>query len=133
MGSILYAFSGFIIVGSGWYSYSSTGAYVAFLLFSFEKLYRAGDFRWFPLAVALLASSVFSLYTYGLFLLIYSMVRFLDENAWSIKKYSLLLLKIAALGLLGVAISSIYIIIDCSGDSDKWNIVFLVKNPCSGK
>ncbi len=107
-GSILYAFSGFIIVGSGWFSYSSTGACVAFLLLAFEKLYRKNDGRWFPLAVALMATSVFSLYTYGLFLLLYSLFRFLDENGWSIGSYSRLLLKMTLLGVLGVAIGFVF-------------------------
>ncbi len=106
-GSILYAFSGFIIVGSAWYSYSSTGVSVAFLLLAFERLYRKNDARLFPLAVALLSPSVFSLYTYGLFLLLYSLVRFLDENPWNVRHYSLLLLKMAGFGALGIAISFI--------------------------
>ncbi len=106
-GSLLYAFSGFIIVGSAWYSYSATGVSVALLLLAFEKLYRKNDARWFPPAVALLGASVFSLYTYGMFLLLYSLVRFLDENRWNVRLYSLLLLKMAGLGALGIAISFI--------------------------
>jgi len=57
--------------------------------------------------VALLGSSVFSLYTYGLFLSLYSLVRFLDENPWNLRRYSRLLLKMAGFGALGIAISFI--------------------------
>ncbi len=103
-GALLYAFSGFIIVGSAWYSYSSTGVSVAFLLLAFEKLYRENDARWFPPAVALLASSVFSLYTYGAFLLLYSIVRFLDEHPWNFRSYAGLLFKMVVFGALGIAI-----------------------------
>jgi hypothetical protein len=106
-GSLFYAFSGFIIVGSGWFSYSATGVYVAFLLFAFEKLYRNRDGRWFPVAVALLSSSVFSLYTYGLFLLLYATVRFFDDHKGSIGEYFRVITNMALLGALGIAIGFI--------------------------
>ena len=67
---LLFAFSGYMILGSGWYVHSTFVVFGAFLLFSFEKLFKHNSWGYFPVAVFLIGSqSAFYLYTLGLFLL----------------------------------------------------------------
>lgn len=109
-GGLLFTFSGFVILGSGWYVFSTEAVYAALLLLAFEKLYQKNIWWLFPVPVALISSfQPFNLYVYGLFLLIYIIFRFTDDNGWQTKKLSLLLLKVALPGLLGVLISSVFL------------------------
>ncbi len=112
-GSVLFAFNGYMLVGGGWYDHSTGVVAGVFLLFAFEKLFKENSWLFFPPAVALLGSySIFHLYTYGLFLLIYAMFRFIDETGFNIKQFLLLLLKMSLLGILGVAAVSAFILND---------------------
>ena len=109
-GSLLYAFSGFIILGSGWYMFSFEAVNAALLLLAFEKLFRNNSWTLFPVAVALIGISMpFNLYVYGLFLIIYAIFRHLDEKGWNTKSFLLLFSKISLLGLLGVGMSSLFL------------------------
>lgn len=77
VGGLLFAFSGYMIIGGCWYGHATYVLYGAFLLFSFEKIFVEDIYIFFPAAVALIASnSVFYMYTFGLFLIIYGIFRF---------------------------------------------------------
>ena len=109
IGGLLFAFSGYMIVGSGWYGHSTATVFGAFLLFSFEKLVREDVPYYFPIAVYLVCSrSVFYMYTFGLFLLIYAAFRFIDEKGWEVKALFKLYLKMAGLGLLGLGMGCLF-------------------------
>ncbi len=111
VGGLLFSFSGFMILGSGWYVFSTEAVYGALLLFSFEKLFKNNSWILFPVTIALIASEEpFHLYLDGLFLLVYAIFRYSDEKGWQIKGLSILFLKISGLGLLGIAISSVFFI-----------------------
>ena len=72
-GSLLFAFSGFMICGGTWYVFSYEAVCVSFLLFSFEKFYTKKIWYFLPIAIALIAIwQPFSLFTDGLLLLFYS-------------------------------------------------------------
>ena len=106
VGAVLFSSSGYLIVGSGWYGHSTFVLAGIFYLFAFEKLYQDGFWPLLPLAVLLILSrSPFYLYILSLFLLIYIIVRFSVENGWNPKGLSVLLLKTAAVGTLGLAMS----------------------------
>ena len=47
LGALLYGFSGYMIVGSGWYIFSTEAVYVALLLYSFERFYQKGSWLLF--------------------------------------------------------------------------------------
>ena len=111
IGTLLYCFSGFMFVGGQWWIFSTEACYLAILLLSFEKLYRQNSWYLFPLAVALLAVlNPFMLYTSSLFLFIYFLFRhFSSEEPWD-KKFISLFLKMCCLGLLGLMISSLFLV-----------------------
>ncbi len=109
MGGLLYAFSGFMIIGSGWYIFSTLGLYVALLLLSFEMLYSEQKWWLFPVTVALIAAyNIFSLYTCSIFLLLYVIFRVLGDKQESGKQLTKLLVKMVILGAIGISISTVF-------------------------
>jgi|CXWL01.1.fsa_nt_gi uncharacterized membrane protein YfhO len=109
MGGLLYAFSGFMIIGSGWYIFSTLGLYVALTLLSFEMLYLEKKWWLFPISVALLAAlNVVSLYTCSLFLFLYVLFRVFGDEAVDFKRFPQLLIRMLLLGGLGILISSAF-------------------------
>jgi uncharacterized membrane protein YfhO len=104
IGGVLVAFSGYMVLGSGWYGHSTFVLSGIFLLFSFEKLFKENKWFYFPLSVAfILARSPFYVYILGIFLLIYSIFRILDEDRYKIKDIFTLYLKLTGAGILGLA------------------------------
>ncbi|HSM98785.1 MAG TPA: YfhO family protein, partial [Gallionella sp.] len=109
MGGLLYAFSGFMIVGGGWYVFSTLGLYTALILLAFEMLYSEGKWWLFPISVALIAAYNFvSLYTCSVFLLFYVLFRVFSGEEISLTKLPALLLRLLSLGALGVLISAVF-------------------------
>ncbi|HXD93367.1 MAG TPA: YfhO family protein, partial [Bacteroidia bacterium] len=114
VGSLLFAFSGFMIIGSCWYIFSYEAFNVALLLLAFEKLYQQNKGYLFPLSLAIIATSQpFNLYVYGLFLLIYTVLRYFEDGKnTSFKPLFILLGKMAGLGVLALLMSAIFLIPD---------------------
>jgi uncharacterized membrane protein YfhO len=112
-GGILMAFSGYMVLGSGWYGHSAFVLFGVFLLFSFEKLFKENKWYYFPFAIALIASrSPFYVYILGIFLLVYSIFRLLDEHRYDLKSASILYLKIVGAGMLGLAMVAPFLMND---------------------
>lgn len=110
IGSLLYAFNGFIILGSGWYIFSFEALNSALLLLAFEKLFRKDLWALFPVAIAFIGiSQPFNLYVYGMFIAVYAIFRYLDEKEWQAKSFFVMFSKLTLLGLLGIAISSFFL------------------------
>ena len=101
VGGLLIAFSGYMVVGSGW-GFSAHIFKAAFLLFSFEQLYLKKRWYFFPFAFIWLSSNVFILYVYSVFLLIYSIFRYFSENEKGISNYLKLSGKMILLGAIGL-------------------------------
>jgi len=113
IGGVLIAFSGYMVLGSGWYGHSTFVLSGIFLLFSFEKLFKENKWFYFPFSVALiLARSPFYVYILGIFLLIYSIFRILDEGDYKMKDIRSLYLKLAGAGILGMAMVAPFLIND---------------------
>jgi uncharacterized membrane protein YfhO len=101
-GTLLFAFSGWLVLGSSWLLTSNVFR-AAFLLFAFERLFLKKQWYWFPLAVAVLSSRVFDLYLFSLFLLLYASFRFFVVNTdATAKKYFNLIGRMIALGAVGL-------------------------------
>jgi hypothetical protein len=110
VGGLLFAFSGYMILGGQWYHFSYDAMCCAFLLFAFEKLYQCGVWWLLPLPFALLAAyQPFYLYLYGLFILVYATIRFLETESWNLRNYTRLLMRVGTLSALGIALSGIFL------------------------
>jgi len=111
IGGVLYSFTSFIILGGEWVIFSTEAVYIALLLYSFEKLYQDNNWILFPISIFLIASNQpFDLYVIGLFLVIYIIFRLFEANEKEPKKIFILLRKLTCLGILGIAISSFFLI-----------------------
>jgi len=109
IGSILYAFSSFMILGSTLGLFSTECVYFALLLYAFERLYGKGDGRLLPVVTALFAAfQPFALYLYGLFLVTYVFFRVGSEQGWQPRRLRQLLLQTAALSALGIGMAAVF-------------------------
>lgn len=107
IGSLLYAYSGFMIVGSCWFIFAAEVLTMAFILLGFEKLYRNNNLWILPFPIAyLVISRPFVLAPLTVFLLIYITFRVLSEGDFNLKHYLLTLVKTALAGLAGVLITA---------------------------
>lgn len=77
LGTLLFSFCGFMIIGACWYLFTFEAFNVALFLFGFERLYQKNQWAWFALAVFLAAISFpVNIFTFGLFILSYALFRF---------------------------------------------------------
>ncbi len=121
VGSLLFSFSGFMILGGGWYQFSFEAIVAVSLLLSFEKLFQQNSWALFPIVIAVIGLSMpFNLYVFGLFIAIYAVFRFIDKDGWNFKAFALLFSKLALLGILGAGISSYFMF---------GNILALIESP----
>ena len=108
VGGLAYAFCGFMMVGSGWYVFSTQGVYIAALLLGFERLFQKNSCWLFTIAVFYLACDIsFYLYLGALLILVYSTFRLIDEYGWRPKKLLNCYMQMAVWGALGVLMSSV--------------------------
>ncbi len=87
IGALFFAFSGFMIGGSGWHQHTYQLLYFALLLFGFEQALRKKRYLGFLLVLIFTfkALNVFYLYLFGTFLFIYAIFRII-EHYQSIKE-----------------------------------------------
>ncbi|MEN8120045.1 MAG: YfhO family protein [Bacteroidota bacterium] len=106
IGSLLIAFSGYIVVGSSW-GFSGHVFKAVFLLFAFEQLYVKKRWYFFPFAVIFLSHNPFILFIYSLFLLIYSLFRYFSLDKTSIIGFIKLSGKMIMWGTIGILMNFI--------------------------
>ncbi|MEI7661278.1 MAG: YfhO family protein [Bacteroidota bacterium] len=110
-GTLLYCFSGFMIVGGGWTIFSIEVLYFALLLFAFEKLYRQNSWYLFPVAIALIAMlRPFDIYVFGLFLILYFLFRHFSSDKPTFRKLAILSGQMLILSVLGIIMSMFFFI-----------------------
>lgn len=112
IGGLALAFSGYMMAGSsGWYGHSSLILYGVFLFLAFEQLYLKKRWYYFPLAIVLISSaSLFYVYIFTLFLIVYILLRFISDHGFKVKRLFLLFLNMGFLGILGLSINAIFLI-----------------------
>lgn len=109
LGSIMFAYSGYMILGSCWQGFSMEVMLAAFFLYAFERYFIQKSWFLFPIAIALLSiCQPFLLYLYSVFLLIYVPFRFFDSTTSPHPRLLPLFLKLAGLGLLGMAMGAFF-------------------------
>ncbi|MEZ4886662.1 MAG: YfhO family protein [Chitinophagales bacterium] len=104
IGSLLMAFSGYAILGSTWYGHSKFVFEGVFVLLAFELLFKQNKWWLFPISIMFFLGS--KLYFIGIFLLLYSLFRFMDTKGWKPQELLQLYLKMGILGLLGLTFTA---------------------------
>jgi uncharacterized membrane protein YfhO len=81
VGAIMFSFCSFMILGSGWYTFSSEAMNMAILLYGYEVFMSKRKWFWFVVAIFLLAISMpVNLFWFGLFLFSYMLLRQYQTN-----------------------------------------------------
>jgi hypothetical protein len=109
-GALLFAFSGFTMVGSGWYIFSTTALYAAFVLFGLERFLQGGPFWPLTVAVALTgANQPFDLYLFAPIALAYVALRCVEAAGLQVRSYLRDVGRAAAAAALGVGLSAVFL------------------------
>lgn len=124
IGSILFAFSGFMIEGSGWYLFSFEAFNLALLLLASEQVLQKGNSYLFVIGIFLIGISMpFNLYLYGIFIAFYVLLRSAETHSLKLlpilKTYGIML----GLGVIGLL---------CAGPFLLENIFQLLESPRVG-
>lgn len=101
IGSVFFAFSGYMIVGGAWHNHSGIVLSGALVLLAFELLFKKNIWWTFPLAVVY--TRLPDLYWTIEFLFVYAIFRYIDEHGWNLKGLVTLGGKMIVLGAIGVA------------------------------
>lgn len=113
-GSLMYAFSGFMVVGGEWQIFSTQAVYAALLLYAFELFYLENRPALLPFCIVLcVVNQAFNLYVFAVLLGVYILVRFFEEQPlreW--RRCAVVFAKTAGLGALGAGIGAFFLVGD---------------------
>lgn len=108
-GGLLFAFSGYMVLGSGWTGFSMEAFAVAFLLFATEKLLSHKNYFWFSPALAyLVILQPFYLMPWGIFMAAYFIYRFYILHGWDISVLIRTIAIVLGLSIIGLLLSAFY-------------------------
>ena len=111
--SILYAFSGFIILGGCWAIFSVEALYVAIILYGFERWLNHQKYFWFVFGIMCLGFlQPFLLFPYTIVLSVYIIARYFDTHEADNKTFFIFLLKTIGLAAIAVAITAYQLLPD---------------------
>jgi uncharacterized membrane protein YfhO len=121
IGGLLFAFGGYMILGSGWYLVSTEAFYASMVLYTGERFLRYGTWYLLPIPFCLLGIlQPFYVYLYAILLTVYCITRTLLNENWDGKKLIVTLFKMGGLALFGVLLGSIVF---------YSNVMLLINNP----
>lgn len=114
-GAVLYAFSGFMVLGGTWYLFSTQGVYLALALLGFERYRRGGRWGMLVLAFFLIAAGrPLNLLNHGLVLAVWGALRVADEHGGpfraGFRAYAGLMARVAGLGAVGTALAGVFLL-----------------------
>lgn len=111
--AFLYAFSGYVILGSAWSLFSSEALYAAILLFGFERWLTREKWLWFLAGITgICLLQPFLLFLYAIFLALYIPVRYLEEHQGHWHSFPEFIIKTAGISALGIALSAFQLLPD---------------------
>ncbi|MBL7900804.1 MAG: YfhO family protein [Bacteroidia bacterium] len=111
LGALLFSFSGFMIIGACWYLFTFEAFNLALLLLGFEKIYQKKQWGIFILAVFITGISFpVNLFPFGLFILFYSLFRFLQDQKFNGGRFLNLLTQLVLAGIIGVLLSGPFLL-----------------------
>lgn len=124
IGALLYAFTGYVILGGTWIIFSTEAVYVAIMLLGFERWLNKGKWFLFLLGITLLGFlQPFYLFSYTLFLIGYILVRYNDLHEGNWKGFIVFSLKTIGIAVLGVGITAYQLLPD---------VLMLIESPRVG-
>ncbi len=111
-GGLIYAFSGYMILGStGWYTHSAEAFYASFFLFAAERFVSRNQWYYVALAAMLIGCiHAYFLFPFGILLAIYYLVRHIDVHGWSVKSFIGKFSGLCASFFLGAIMSGVFLI-----------------------
>lgn len=110
-GGLAFGFSGFLLIGAGWYVFSTQAVFMALCLWGFERLLAKQKGETFGLAVFFLALNMpVDLYIIGLFVGVYSVFRLLELGEKDKKAIIQLYLWLIIWGAVGLLMSSVFLV-----------------------
>lgn len=111
--SMLYAFSGFVILGGCWAIFSVEALYVAIILYGFERWLNHKKYFWFVFGIMCLSFlQPFLLLPYTIVLSTYICARYFDLHEKDNKAFFIFVLKTIGLAAIGVAITAYQLLPD---------------------
>lgn len=111
--SILFAFSGFVILGGCWVIFSTEAVFVTIILYGFERWLNQGKFFWFVFGIMCLAFlQPFLLLPYTIMLSTYICARYFDVKDATSKEFLFFIIKTIGLALIGVSIACYQVLPD---------------------
>ncbi|MCZ8284755.1 MAG: YfhO family protein, partial [Bacteroidia bacterium] len=111
--ALLYAFSGFVILGGCWTIFSLEAVYAALILFGFERWLNHKKFTWLVIGITLMAFlQPFFLFMYTILLAAYAIVRYHDVNEKNNKQFLIFIAKTIGLAVVAVFMSSYQLFAD---------------------
>jgi uncharacterized membrane protein YfhO len=106
IGALAYPLCGFLVIGSGWYVFSTQGVYFALFLWGFERLLQKKSLWLFTFSVFLIAlNSPFDLYLSVLLIFVYSTLRLIEINGAKVQKFIPVYFTMLICGIVGVLMS----------------------------
>lgn len=106
IGGLMFAYSGFMILGACWYLFTYEGLMMALMLYGFEKIYQEKNGWWFFLSIAGISISMpFDLYLFGIFFITYVLFRIGLDNNFDWQKLKPMFVQIVLFGIAGVFIT----------------------------
>jgi uncharacterized membrane protein YfhO len=113
IGALLYAFSGYVILGGTWIIFSTEAVYVAVMLLGFERWLNKGKWFLFTLGITLLGFlQPFYLFSYTVFLIGYIVIRYNDVHEGNWKRFIIFSLKTIGIAAIGVGITAYQLLPD---------------------
>lgn len=111
IGSMLFAFCGFNVLGSAWYLFSFESFNIALILLAYERLVAKQNWYLFPIAIFLIClSQPFNLYVYSIFIIIYTLLRHVQTDKFTPKAIGNTVGQMIGLGLIGILLSAPFFI-----------------------
>jgi uncharacterized membrane protein YfhO len=111
--AVLYAFSGFAILGGCWAIFSVEALYIAIILYGFERWLNHKKYFWFVFGIMCLGFlQPFLLLPYTIVLSTYICARYFDIHGKDNKAFVIFLLKTIGLAAIGVAITAYQLLPD---------------------
>ena len=114
LGSLFFAYSGFMMIGSIWSYFVDEALWMTMLLLAFEWLLQKRGWRgWLLFAAAIFfiaISQPFNLYVFGVFLAAYAIIRLIQLGSFTVKNLAVLYAQMMGLGVIGLLLSGPFLL-----------------------